>query len=181
MAAAAEGADGGTLFIAEEQNAGKGRKGRAWSSAKGRSLTFSLLLRPAVRKEGLTALLALAVARALGDLLEGLAIKWPNDIFLNGKKLGGILAESRDDFVVIGLGLDVNEEAGDFSPGIAAEATSMRIARKRVFDRGIVLCRILEAFEELHDRFQEEGFAPFREEIQGRLLCHRQTGGHRER
>jgi BirA family biotin operon repressor/biotin-[acetyl-CoA-carboxylase] ligase len=170
MAAAAEGAGGGTLFIAEEQNAGKGRKGRSWSSAKGKSLTFSLLIRPAGRTEGITALLALAVARSFGDSRGGLAIKWPNDIFLNGKKLGGILAESRDDFVVIGLGLDVNEETGDFSPGIAAAATSMRIACKRVFDRGIVLCRILEAFEELHDRFQEEGFAPFREEIQGKLL-----------
>jgi BirA family biotin operon repressor/biotin-[acetyl-CoA-carboxylase] ligase len=170
MSAAADGAVGGTLFVAEEQTSGKGRKGRAWFSAKGRSLTFSLLLRPVGRKEGLTALFALAVVRALDDRLKGLAIKWPNDIFLNGKKLGGILAESKDDFAVVGLGLDVNEEAGDFSPGIAAEAVSMRIARRRLFDRGIVLCRILEAFEELHGRFQEEGFAPFREEIQSRLL-----------
>ncbi len=170
MAAAAEGADGGTLFIAEEQTGGKGRKGRSWASAKGRSLTFSLLLRPAGRKDGLTALLALAVARSLGDSLEGVAVKWPNDIYLNGKKLGGILAESKDDFAVIGLGLDVNEEAGDFSPAIAGEAISMRIARTRVFDRGIVLCRILEAFEGLYDRFEKEGFAPFREEIQSKLL-----------
>jgi BirA family transcriptional regulator, biotin operon repressor / biotin---[acetyl-CoA-carboxylase] ligase len=170
MAAAAEGADDGTLFIAEDQTGGKGRKGRSWSSAKGKSLTFSLLLRSAGRKEGLTALLALAVARSLGDSLAGLAIKWPNDLFLNGKKLGGILAESRDDSVVIGLGLDVNEEAADFSSGIAAEAVSMRIACERVFDRGIVLCRILEAFEELYDRFEEEGFSPFREEIQRKLL-----------
>jgi BirA family biotin operon repressor/biotin-[acetyl-CoA-carboxylase] ligase len=170
MAAAAEGADGGTLFVTEEQTSGKGRKGRAWFSAKGRSLTFSLLLKPAERKEGLTALFALAVVSALGDFVKDPVIKWPNDIFLIGKKLGGILAESKDDFVVIGLGLDVNEEVGDFSSGIAAEAISMRIACKRVFDRGIVLCRILEAFEELYNRFQEEGFAPFREEIQRRLL-----------
>lgn len=170
MAAAADGAAGGTLFIAEEQTGGRGRKGRSWSSAKGRSLTFSLLLRPAGRTEGLTALLALAVARSLGDSLMGVAVKWPNDIYLNGKKLGGILAESKDDFAVIGLGLDVNEEAGDFPPAIAAEAISMRIARKRVFDRGIVLCRILEAFEEMYDRYEEEGIAPFREEIQDRLL-----------
>ncbi|MFA4947266.1 MAG: biotin--[acetyl-CoA-carboxylase] ligase [Candidatus Krumholzibacteriia bacterium] len=170
MAAAAEGADGGALFVAEEQTSGKGRKGRAWFSAKGRSLTFSLLLRPAGRTEGLTALFALAVVSALGDFVKGPVIKWPNDIFLNGKKLGGILAESKDDFVVIGLGLDVNEKAGDFSRGIAAEAISMRIACGRVLDRGIVLCRVLEAFEELYDRFQEEGFAPFREEIQRRLL-----------
>jgi BirA family biotin operon repressor/biotin-[acetyl-CoA-carboxylase] ligase len=170
MAAAADGAAGGTLFVADEQTAGKGRKGRAWFSAKGKSLTFSLLLRPAGRTEGLTALLALAVVRALDDSLEGLAIKWPNDVFLNGKKLGGILAESKDDSVVIGLGLDVNEKAEDFLSGIAAEAISMRIACARAFDRGIVLCRILEAFEELYDRFLENGFAPFREEIQRRLL-----------
>jgi BirA family transcriptional regulator, biotin operon repressor / biotin---[acetyl-CoA-carboxylase] ligase len=170
MAAAAEGAAGGTLFVAEEQISGKGRKGRVWLSAKGKSLTFSLLLRPVGRKEGLTALFALAVVRALGEFLEGLAIKWPNDIFLKGKKLGGILAESRDDCVVIGLGLDVNEEAEEFPAGIAAEAISMRVARARAFDRGVVLCRILEAFEGLYERFQVEGFAPFREEIQGRLL-----------
>ncbi|MCX5753974.1 MAG: biotin--[acetyl-CoA-carboxylase] ligase [Candidatus Krumholzibacteria bacterium] len=170
MAAAAEGADGGTLFVAGEQTSGKGRKGRAWFSVKGRSLVFSLLLRPAGRTEGLTALLALAVVSALDEFLKGSAIKWPNDIFLNGKKLGGILAESRDDSAVIGLGLDVNEESGDFSPGIAGEAVSMRIACGRVFDRGIVLCRILEAFEGLHDGFQEEGFAPFREEMERRLL-----------
>jgi BirA family biotin operon repressor/biotin-[acetyl-CoA-carboxylase] ligase len=170
MAAAAEGAAGGTLFVAEEQISGKGRKGRAWFSAKGKSLTFSLLLRPVERREGLTALFALAVVRALGEFLEGLAIKWPNDVFLKGKKLGGILAESRDDCVVIGLGLDVNEEAEEFPAGIAAEAISMRVARARAFDRGVVLCRILEAFEGLYERFQVEGFAPFREEIQGRLL-----------
>lgn len=170
MAAAAEGAGGGTLFIAEEQTAGKGRKGRAWASAKGRSLTFSLLLRPAGRTEGLTALLALAVARSLGDSLGGVAVKWPNDIYLNGKKLGGILAESKDDFAVVGLGLDVNEGTGDFPPAIALEAISMRIACARAFDRGIVLCRILEAFEEMYDRYEEEGFAPFRQEIQDRLL-----------
>jgi BirA family biotin operon repressor/biotin-[acetyl-CoA-carboxylase] ligase len=170
MAAAAEGADGGALFVAEEQTSGRGRKGRAWSSAKGRSLTFSLLLKPAGRTEGLTALFSLAVVRALDDFVKGTAIKWPNDIFVNGKKLGGILAESKDDSVVIGLGLDVNEEAGDFPPGIAAEAISMRMACRRVLDRGIVLCRILDAFEERYDRFREEGFAPFREEIQRRLL-----------
>lgn len=170
MAAAEEGAEGGTLFVAEEQISGKGRKGRAWLSAKGKSLTFSLLLRPGGRREGLTALFALAAVEALGDFLGGLAIKWPNDIFLNGKKLGGILAESKEDAVVIGLGLDVNEEAGDFPSEIAAEAVSMRVARGRAFDRGAVLGRILEVFEELYDRFQEGGFAPFREEIQRKLL-----------
>ncbi len=170
MAAAARGAEGGTLFAADDQTSGKGRKGRAWLSAKGASLTVSLLLRPAARTEGLTPLFALAVVRALDGFIGGLAVKWPNDIFCGGKKLGGILAESRDDAVVIGLGLDVNETADDFPPAIAGEATSMRIAAGGPFDRGIVLCRILETFETLHDRFLREGFAPFREDLERRLL-----------
>jgi BirA family biotin operon repressor/biotin-[acetyl-CoA-carboxylase] ligase len=170
MAAAADGARGGTLFVADAQTAGKGRKGRAWFSTAGKSLTFSLLLRPAEPAEGLTALLALAVLSALKDSLAGLAVKWPNDIFLNGRKLGGILAESKNDAVVLGLGLDVNEGEDDFAAGIAAEAISMRLAGGRVFDRGVVLCAILEAFEDRYDRFRESGLAPFREEIERALL-----------
>jgi BirA family biotin operon repressor/biotin-[acetyl-CoA-carboxylase] ligase len=170
MAAAASGASAEVLFLAEEQTLGKGRKGRSWHSSKGKSLTFSLLLEPPRRNEGLTAILALAVIGALGDSVKGLAIKWPNDIFLKGRKLGGILAESRDESVVIGLGLNVNEGAKDFPSEIAGEAISMRIAAKKKFDRGFVLCRILVEFERLYDRFQAEGFAPLREEIQGHLL-----------
>jgi BirA family biotin operon repressor/biotin-[acetyl-CoA-carboxylase] ligase len=170
MAAVADGARGGTLFVADAQTAGKGRKGRAWFSTKGKSLTFSLLLRPATPVEGLTPLLALAVLTAMEDSLAGLAVKWPNDIFLNGKKLGGILAESIDDAVVLGLGLDVNEGDDDFPAEIAAEAISMRLAGGRAFDRGIVLCRILEAFEDLYDRFLEGGLAPFRENLERALL-----------
>lgn len=170
MAAAARGAEGGMLFVAEEQTSGKGRKGRAWISMKCASLTFSLLLRPAPRTDGLTALFALAVVEALDGFVGGLAVKWPNDIYLGGRKLGGVLAESRDDAAVIGLGLDVNEAAGDFPAGLASEAVSMRVAGARRFDRGIVLCRILEAFEAMHDRYIEGGFAPFREELERRLL-----------
>jgi BirA family biotin operon repressor/biotin-[acetyl-CoA-carboxylase] ligase len=170
MASVPGGAAGEMLFIAEEQTLGKGRKGRSWLSAKGKSIVFSLLLKPARRAEGLTAILALATIDALGGFVTGLAIKWPNDVFLKGKKVGGILAESRDDAVVLGLGLNVNEQMEDFPAAIADEATSMRIAARRTFDRGLVLCRILVEFERLYDRFQKEGFATFREEIQARLL-----------
>jgi BirA family biotin operon repressor/biotin-[acetyl-CoA-carboxylase] ligase len=182
MAAASDGVRPGTLFVADEQTAGRGRKGRSWHSSKGKSLTFSLLLGHGGRTEGLTALLALAVIRALGDSLEGLGVKWPNDVYLNGKKLGGILAESKNDAIALGLGLDVNEEPADFPSGIAAEAVSMRMAAGRPFDRGVVLCRILEKFEALYDRFGREGLAPFREEIERALLfegerVHIETGG----
>jgi BirA family biotin operon repressor/biotin-[acetyl-CoA-carboxylase] ligase len=170
MAAALAGAAEGTLFIAERQTLGKGRKGRSWFSAEGKSLTFSMLLRPPRREEALTAILALAVVRALGGFVGRPAIKWPNDIFLGEKKLGGILAESRDGAVVVGLGLNVNETPGDFPSAIAGNAISMRIAAKKTFDRARVLCRILERFETLYDGFRREGFATLRKDVQGRLL-----------
>ena len=170
LSSAAAGAKGETLFIAEEQRFGKGRKGRRWLSLRGKSLTFSLLLSPARAAEGLTAIMALAVIVALENFVKGLAIKWPNDIYLKGRKLGGILAESRDEHVALGLGLNVNQTVKEFPPEIADEAISMRIASRNGFDRGIVLCRLLEEFERLYGRFQEEGFAPFRGEIERCLL-----------
>ncbi|MGD1048702.1 MAG: biotin--[acetyl-CoA-carboxylase] ligase [Candidatus Krumholzibacteriaceae bacterium] len=170
MAAASDGASEGTLFIAGRQTLGRGRKGRRWLSSPGMSLTFSLLLRPKKKEEGLTAILALSVVEALGADLGGLAIKWPNDIFLKGKKLGGILAESKDDAVVIGLGLNVNERRGDIPAEIAGEAVSMCMAAKKTFDRGLVLCRILAAFEGRYGLYQNEGFAAFRRDVQDHLL-----------
>jgi BirA family biotin operon repressor/biotin-[acetyl-CoA-carboxylase] ligase len=170
MAAASDGASEGTLFVAGCQTLGRGRKGRKWFSSAGMSLTFSLLLRPEKKEEGLTAIFALSVIEALGGLLAGLAIKWPNDIFLRGKKLGGILAESKDDAVVIGLGLNINEERGDIPAEIAGEAVSMRIAAKKAFDRGLILCRILVAFERCYELYRKEGFAAFRRSVQDQLL-----------
>jgi BirA family biotin operon repressor/biotin-[acetyl-CoA-carboxylase] ligase len=170
MAAAANGAPEGLLVIAEEQMFGRGRKGRRWISSRGKSLTCSLLLRPGRNEEGLTAILALAVVNALGEFVSGIGIKWPNDIFCRGKKLGGILAESKNASVVMGLGLNINESADDFAAEIAGEAISLRMAARKQFDRGFVLCRILEAFETLYDRFQREGFASFRVAVQQELL-----------
>ena len=170
LSSATAGAGGEALIIADEQSSGKGRKGRRWLSSRGKSLTFSLLLSPARAAEGLTAIMALAVVEALGHFVSGLAIKWPNDIYLKGRKLGGILAESRDEHVVLGLGLNINQTVRELPTEIADEAISMRIASRKEFDRGIVLCRLLEEFERLYDRLQETGFAPFRGEIERRLL-----------
>ena len=113
----AGGAAEGTLVLAEKQNEGRGRRGRKWISPAYVNLLFSILLRPAVKAEqvfGMTMIMALAVVDAIYEI-SGLnsSIKWPNDIYINKKKLGGILTEfsmSRKvvDYVVIGLGLNVN-------------------------------------------------------------------------
>ena len=113
----AGGATEGTLVITEKQTGGRGRRGRKWISPAYVNLLFSMLLRPSVKAEqvfGMTMIMAIAVVDAISET-SGLnpLIKWPNDIYINKKKLGGILTEFSMsgkvvDYVVIGLGLNVN-------------------------------------------------------------------------
>ena len=130
---AVEGAVEGTLIVADEQIAGRGRHARSWYASADNSLLLSLILRPPLKPEQLPHLLmssALAAAQAIEDS-TGLVVhfKWPNDILLAGKKAGGILIETsltgeELEYVVIGIGLNVNLDVDDF-PEIAATATSL--------------------------------------------------------
>ena len=101
------GAPAGTVVVAEEQQAGRGRHGRTWSAPRGRALTLSLILRP---EEGALALLPLATAVAVCEASEAVApvhcrIKWPNDVLLDRRKLAGVLIESRpqEGWAVVGI------------------------------------------------------------------------------
>ncbi len=154
---AAQGAPEGTLVLAEEQSEGKGRMGRRWVSPGYVNLLFSLLLRPHIHKEQVfvtTMILALATIEAIKSR-TGLTstIKWPNDIFAEGKKLGGILTEfslrqEEIDYVVVGLGLNVNwsphqtEGVSNLATSILAE-TGSRISRN---DLLVALLRIFEVY-----------------------------------
>lgn len=169
-AAADRAAMAGTLLIAEEQYAGRGRSGRRWRSVPGKSLIFSILLAPTRGVEGLTPLLALSAARALDRICSGIGVKWPNDLYCDGGKLAGILAEGRGPYVVLGMGVNVNEEAEDFISDIAADATSLRMRTGRRLDRGAVLAAVLARFEEAYGEWERKGFAPFREDLEDRLL-----------
>jgi len=160
----------GTVLIAEEQYAGRGRSGRRWFSAPGKSLTFSIILMPHRGVEGLTLLAALSAARALDGICTGIGVKWPNDLYLGGKKLGGILAEGKGASVVLGMGINVNEEMRDFPDEISGEATSLLIHTGKPLDRGAVLAGVLARFEQAYDEWERSGFAPFTEEFQDRLL-----------
>jgi len=192
--AASRGAPEGLLVVAEEQRRGKGRRGRTWSSVRGKSLTFSLVLRPACRAEGLTAILALAAVKVLGAIKKAAAtpdaealailrrrggrggsrldvrIKWPNDVLIDGRKAAGILAEAKGDAVVIGMGLNVNERPEELPAGVSPAAVSLATAVGRNLDRGRLLARLVGTFEELYVRFEREGFAAFRSEIEDLLL-----------
>ncbi len=160
------GAPEGTLVAAETQHAGRGRLGRQWESPPSVGLYVSLVLRPTLPPTELpqitlTAAVAgvLALQRATG-LTPG--IKWPNDLLLNGKKVGGILTEMETEsdqirYLVLGWGLNVNNP--DFPPELTPIATSLLLAAGRKFSRVAILQAWLEEFEALYERFLKRDFA----------------------
>jgi len=151
---ARRGARHGFLVAASHQTAGRGRLGRAWESPPDRGLYVSILLRPdlAMTEAGkLTVLSSVATVDAV-ETVSGLRpqIKWPNDLMLGGRKLAGLLIEtepkgSRLAFAVIGIGLNVRQEAEDFSPEVRALATSLYLATGRMHRRADLLVALLQA------------------------------------
>ncbi len=151
-----EGAEAGTVIIADKQVAGKGRLGREWFSPPGTGLWFSIILRPDFSPERapfLTIIASLAVAEALGDCNLKPRIKWPNDILLNGKKVCGILSELVADlgeinYAIVGIGLNVNQN--QFSEQLKEKATSLKIITAQRVDRVKLLQNILSSFEKFY-------------------------------
>lgn len=161
--AAADGASEGTLIIAESQRAGRGRKGRSWTSPEGCNLYFSLLLRPEYKPDQacmVTLVMALAVAEAIAGLGIDAKIKWPNDVVVSGKKVCGILTEmslsgDRIAHVIIGTGINVNQT--EFPEEIRQTADSLKNRAGNDVDREKLLSRVMEEFEKYYDVFVENG------------------------
>ncbi len=133
-----QGTAEGLILIADEQTAGRGRRGAAWLSPKGENLAFSVLLRPTASKalwHRLSLAAGLAVAEALEAYVPVAEIKWPNDVRVYGKKIAGILIEAGTDFVIIGIGINVNSTA--FPEELAA--TSLREEIGEEMDRAELL------------------------------------------
>lgn len=163
---AAREAPEGTVVIAETQTGGRGRLGRDWNSPPGAGLYVSVVLRPMLPPMELpqiTLTTAVAVVRAVRRVTEvSPGIKWPNDLLINGKKLGGILTEMETEsdrirHVVIGLGLNVNNL--DFPAELKKIATSLAQALGGTFSRVELLKAWLEEFEDLYELFLNQGFA----------------------
>jgi BirA family biotin operon repressor/biotin-[acetyl-CoA-carboxylase] ligase len=160
--ALAEGRPDGTTVIAESQDAGRGRAGRRWVMAPGRGLALSVGVHLGCdrRQAGLLPLTAgLALAEALERLGLAADLKWPNDLLARGRKLSGILAESRrlspaGDTAVIGVGVNVLERAEDFPGELAATATSLALEGVAT-TREAVAAAFLTAFETRWDELQE--------------------------
>ena len=167
-----DGAAQGTVVIAERQSAGRGRMGRSWHSPAGVNLYLTIILRPSMplaEVPRLSLVAGVAAAEALETVAPGIvALKWPNDVWLSGRKAGGIIAEAVTDAaqglkcVLLGIGLNVNLAPEDVPPDLRDKATSVRIATGRACDR-IGLAEAL--FNRLQSRYMEteaSGFAAVR-------------------
>ncbi|MFC1840974.1 biotin--[acetyl-CoA-carboxylase] ligase [Thermodesulfobacteriota bacterium] len=152
-----QGAQEGTVVLAEEQTAGRGRMDRMWVSPPNKNILLSILLKPSLQIERiytLTLAMAVSVTEAVKKI-TGLSamIKWPNDIYLNKKKLGGILTEFRAkglnaDYVILGLGLNVN-----WCPGTDAlfPSTCLRSECGKALSRNELLALILLQYNEVYE------------------------------
>jgi BirA family biotin operon repressor/biotin-[acetyl-CoA-carboxylase] ligase len=146
----------GAVVFAESQTKGRGRLGRKWLSPSGKGLWFSVLLRPELRPQETTRL-TVAAATALRRAIQketGLqpAIKWPNDILVNGRKVAGILTElsaelDRVKHVIIGIGVDVNLNAGEFPPELRRQATSLKVEAGQAVSRPALATAILRELD----------------------------------
>lgn len=174
---AEEGAIEGAVVLADAQSGGKGRRGRIWSSPAGVNLYCSIVLRPAIMPHEapqLTFLSAVAVARAI-ELTTHLLpeIKWPNDLLVSGKKVAGLLNEMSAEtdginFVILGIGVNLNMSAAQFPDDLRHPATSLFLESGSAVDRSRFAGIMLNELDRLYADFLEHGFGPVREEWQRR-------------
>ncbi len=154
----------GTVVIAEEQTAGRGRAGHKWHSEKTSGIYMTVLLRPPIPPQQaplITLVAGLAARQAILDLIDiAPDLRWPNDLLMGRKKFCGILTEmnaeqDRIHFVAVGIGINVNHER--IPADLSAIATSLRIETRRAHSRVEIVARLLRHLESYYNRFLEEG------------------------
>lgn len=175
---AMEGAPEGVVVVADVQTAGRGRQGRAWNDLPGASLAFSVVLRPALPLPRLP-LLGLAMGCSVAEAAEAItgrrhSVKWPNDVLFDGRKVCGILAESRSGgdgkpVLVIGTGVNVNHRAEDFPDEFRQRATSLRQTGGEYLNPELVLAAVLERFERYVILARARGADALRDAVVDRL------------
>lgn len=166
-----DGAPEGTVVIAEEQTAGRGRMARPWHSPKYTGVWMSVILRPDLlpqKAPQLTLIVAVAVVQAIEELTTlHPQIKWPNDLLINGKKITGILTEmqaesDRINSVIIGIGMNVNQEKDSYPEELRSIATSLLIETGNKVNRAELIRQVLSKLEHLYDLYLQEGFYPIK-------------------
>jgi BirA family transcriptional regulator, biotin operon repressor / biotin---[acetyl-CoA-carboxylase] ligase len=143
----------GAVAVAEEQTEGRGRLGRSWVAPPRTSILASILLRPRVASALLPELSLVAGGAVAAALAEAAGVeptvKFPNDVLIAGRKVAGILAEAAEGRVVLGIGVNVNQEPAALPVGVGA--TSLRVVTGRTFERGPLLAAILAKVEQAYD------------------------------
>jgi BirA family biotin operon repressor/biotin-[acetyl-CoA-carboxylase] ligase len=164
---ARDGAREGAVVFAESQSRGRGRLGRVWISPARKGLWFSILLRPDLSPQSATQVMvagATALARAIALQTKLVPeIKWPNDVLIRGKKVAGILTELTAELdhvreIVLGVGVDVNLDAGEFPADLRATATSLKIESGRSVDRAELAVCILREMDRDYERIRQGQF-----------------------
>jgi len=173
---AREDAPEGTLVISDHQTKGKGRMGRGWLSPPKVGLWLSLVLRPPIppaRAPAISVCTGLALASSVREMTQlDARIKWPNDCVIQGKKVAGVLLElsaelDKIDFVILGVGINVNQDKQAFPKSLVKKATSLKMELGEEVDRLKLLKLFLENFEKVYSEFLQNGLERLRRDING--------------
>lgn len=174
---------GFTLVVADDQTKGRGQQGNSWETERGKNLTFSLLCHPLFLKASsqflLSQCMALAIWQTLSPLVEGVSIKWPNDIYVGDRKISGTLIEcdlqgKNISNCIIGVGININQT--EFRSD-APNPTSLALLTGREHDREAILADLMAHFQRLYDMVQEDRADEVRRRYMQQL--YRRTGMHR--
>jgi len=181
-----EGAPEGTIIITDFQTEGRGRQNHKWESSKESNILMSLILRPSVKIDRVIKI-TLATADILISSLENIlqksdfdhnrfTVKWPNDILANGKKIGGVLTESslREKeviFVIVGLGLNVNQDISDLSSEARGIATSLYHETNEKFNREAIVAEIISSYEKKYLYLEKTNYSEVVGDWKKRCAC----------
>ncbi|SRR5581483_621583 len=172
------GAAEGELVVADAQTAGRGRLGRRWESPPRRNLYFSLILRPTLAPADaaqITLMAAVALAETVDSFLAAPAeIKWPNDILVGGRKLAGVLTEAACaaaalEYVILGIGINVNYRRDEMPEAIRARATSLADLTGNFVARENALARLIHALDRCYGVLEQSGFDALRPKWEARF------------
>jgi len=170
MRQAEAGAKEGTVIIAKQQHAGRGRLGRTWHTVDD-ALAFSIILRPALPPEHvpqLSLLTAVALQQALAQYCDDIRIKWPNDLLIHGAKISGILTEMRAEpglvhAVIVGIGININAPKHGWPEDIAHIASHLQCHQTKPISRLQCAAAVLKSVDHWYHTYLEQGFIPIRD------------------
>jgi BirA family transcriptional regulator, biotin operon repressor / biotin---[acetyl-CoA-carboxylase] ligase len=159
----------GGVVACDRQLRGRGRRGRTWQAEAGTGLLFSLALEPRTPPQRLASF-SLVAAEAVAEAChERAAVRWPNDVVLDGRKLAGVLPELRDGKLVLGVGVNAGMSESQLPADARVRATSLQIATGGTVDRVALLVALLAGLERRYDAFERDGFTGLRrDELRGR-------------